>query len=157
MIEVGPVPQGVLEARIVRQTRLALSACLNSLANARSGSARTPRWLVVHRHLGSVDFPRGAADAPMALPHPHLQDRDWRSLSPGQAVFEAADGRALIPEGMSDGIPVFVNEAAYAEKHIAFSLTKREVLRAEPIWLEALENLLRSDQIQPQAQVPWPS
>ena len=157
VIEVGPVPQGLLEARIVRQTQLALSACLNGLAAARAGTARTPKVLVVHRHLGSVDFPRDGADAPMALPHPQLQDRDWRRLSLGQAVFETADGRALIPEGMGDGIPVFVNEAAYAEKHIAFSLTKREVLRVEPIWLKALETLLRSDQGQPQAQVPLPS
>ena len=157
VIEVGPVPQGVLEARIVRQTRLALSACLKGLATARAGTARTPKVLVVHRHLGSIDFPRDGADAPMALPHPQLQDRDWRSLSPGQAVFETADGRALVPEGMHQGIPVFVNEAAYAEKHIAFSMTRREVLRVEPIWLKVLETLLRSDQVQPQAQVPLPS
>ena len=90
----------------------------------------------------------------MALPHPQLQDRDWRSMSPGQPVFETADGRGLIAEGMDDGIPVFVNEAAYAEKRIAFSLTKREVLTVEPAWLQALVNLLRSDQVQPQAQVP---
>ena len=147
VIEVGPVPQGVLKAQIVRQTRLALSACLNSLATARSGSARAPRCLVVHRHLGSVDFPRDEADAPMALPHPQLQDRDWRRLSPGQAVFETADGRGLIPEGMGAGIPVFINEAAYAEKRIAFSLTEREVLRVEPIWLKALEDLLSCDQL----------
>ena len=157
VIEVGPVPQGVLEARIVRQTRLALSACLNGLATARAGTARTPNVLVVHRHLGSIDFPRDEADAPMALPHPQLQDRDWRRLSPGQAVFETADGRALISDGMGEGIPVFVNEAAYAEKRIAFSLTNREVLTFEPNWLKALETLLRSDQVQPQAQVPLPS
>ena len=53
VIEVGPVPQGVLEARIVRQTRLALSACLNGLATARAGTARTPVALCLKRRLTS--------------------------------------------------------------------------------------------------------
>ena len=39
-------------------------------------------------------------------------------------------------------IPVFVNEAAYAEKSIAFSLTRREVWPVEPTWLPALQQLL---------------
>jgi aspartoacylase len=40
-------------------------------------------------------------------------------------------------------IPVFINEAAYAEKHIAFSLTKREVWAMEPQWLQQLGALLK--------------
>ena len=37
---------------------------------------------------------------------------------------------------------VFVNEAAYAEKSIALSLTRREVWPVEPTWLPALQQLL---------------
>jgi aspartoacylase len=39
-------------------------------------------------------------------------------------------------------IPVFINEAAYAEKHIAFSLTRREVWAMETQWLDHLAELL---------------
>ena len=56
VIEVGPVPQGVLDARVVRQTRIALETCLQQLAAARAGRDRDPHSLVVHRHLGSVDL-----------------------------------------------------------------------------------------------------
>ena len=146
VIEVGPVPQGVLEARIVRQTRLALAACLQGLTAARTGAARMPPVLVVHRHLGSVDLPRDQDDVPLALLYSQIQDRNWRRLSPGQALFETADGRCFSTEAIGDRVPVFVNEAAYAEKRIALSLTRREVWAVEPNWLQSLKGLLESDQ-----------
>jgi aspartoacylase len=37
---------------------------------------------------------------------------------------------------------VFINEAAYAEKRIALSLTQREVWPVEACWQTALEQLL---------------
>lgn len=41
-------------------------------------------------------------------------------------------------------VPVFINEAAYAEKRIALSLTRREVWPVEDAWRTALEQLLKS-------------
>ena len=143
VVEVGPVPQGVLEARVVRQTRLAVEACLEALAAVRSGVARLPRQVVVHRHLGSCDVPRGEFDQPQALVHQRLQGRDWVPLKPIDAIFEAADGTTLVsPQMDHHPIPVFINEAAYAEKHIAFSLTQREVWAMELHWLQNLAELL---------------
>jgi aspartoacylase len=58
-------------------------------------------------------------------------------------MFEAADGTTLkTPQVEHQPIPVFINEAAYAEKHIAFSLTQREVWAMEPRWLQQLQELL---------------
>ena len=55
---------------------------------------------------------------------------------------------------MDGSIPVFVNEAAYMEKRIALSLTRREVWSVSTEWIAALEALMLN---QPQAQVPFPS
>ena len=144
VVEVGPVPQGVLEARIVRQTRIAVEVCLEVLAAVRSGEMRPPRQVVVHRHLGSCDVPRGWFDQPHALIHQRLQGRDWVPLKPSDAIFQAADGTTVeTPKIEHPTIPVFINEAAYAEKHIAFSLTKREVWAIEPQWLQQLRALLK--------------
>ena len=144
VVEVGPVPQGVLEARIVRQTRIAVEVCLEALAAVRSGEMRPPRQVVVHRHLGSCDVPRVGSDQPHALIHQRLQGRDWVPLKPSDAMFQAADGTTVeTPQIEHPSIPVFINEAAYAEKHIAFSLTKREVWAIEPQWLEQLRALLK--------------
>ena len=144
VVEVGPVPQGVLESRIVRQTRIAVEVCLEVLAAVRLGVMRAPRQVVVHRHLGSCDVPRGESDQPHALIHQRLQGRDWVPLKPLDAIFQAADGTTVeTPQIEYPSIPVFINEAAYGEKHIAFSLTKREVWAMEPQWLQQLRALLK--------------
>ena len=63
-------------------------------------------------------------------------------MEPAQPLFRSADGTDIAEVAADGGIPVFVNEAAYAEKSIAFSLTRREVWPVEPTWLPALQQLL---------------
>ena len=142
VIEVGPVPQGLLNARVVEQTRLGLATCLRVLDQLRQGVARLPGALVVHRHLGSCDLPKSDDGEPQALVHPEFQGCDWQAVDPSQAVFRAANGTDCGEVWVEGEIPVFVNEAAYAEKNIAFSLTCREVWPVQPTWLSALQELL---------------
>ena len=139
VIEVGPVPQGVLQPAITRQTRLALETGLALLAGAARGQLDLPPRLVVHRHLGSLDLPRDGDGAPAALIHPLRQGRDWQPLAPGDPLFLDGEGRTL-PYGPPPGLegrpvwPVFINEAAYGEKGIALSLTERQVWTVTPDW-----------------------
>ena len=143
VIEVGPVPQGVLESRVVMQTQLALEACLQVLSEARSGLGHLPRALVVHRHLRSLDLLRDEHGQPSALLHPSLHGTDWRPLEAGAPWLRRADGTVLkLPEDAAHLTPVFINEAAYAEKRIALSLTRREVWPVLPTWMEALKELM---------------
>ena len=142
VIEVGPVPQGVLKARIVEQTRLGLEACFAALAAVRSGQARMPKVMVVHRHRGSRDLPRDQLDAPSQLLHPALEGCDWQSINPSQPLTVAADGTPGVEAWCSDAVPVFVNEAAYVEKRIALSITQREVWPVQSDWCSVLKELL---------------
>ncbi|MCP9850864.1 aspartoacylase [Cyanobium sp. Morenito 9A2] len=147
VIEVGPVPQGVITAQICRQSQLALDAALGALARARAGALRLPVGLTVHRHLGSLDLPRGADGAPEACLHPLRQHRDWVPIRPGDPMFSSADGRPVPYQPACDGVderlwPVFINEAAYGEKGIALSLTRRERWPCERAWATALVELL---------------
>jgi len=146
VIEVGPVPQGVVQARICRQTQLAVEAALAVLAAAQRGRLRLPNQLVVHRHLGSVDLPRRPDGSPEACLHPALQHCDWHPLQPGEPVFVDGDGAPIgyqPPPGLENQPvwPVFINEAAYGEKGIALSLTCRESWPVSGDWLRALETL----------------
>lgn len=149
VIEVGPVPQGVVQATICRQTQLALEAGLAALVEARLGQLRLPDSLTVHRHLGSLDLPRDGEGRPLACIHPQRQHRDWRAIQPGDPLFLDPDGRCLtyVPPVQaaaaagSDAVPVFINEAAYGEKGIALSLTQRERLPAPPQWIQELAAL----------------
>ena len=143
VIEVGPVPQGVLDSRVVTQTQLALEACLAVLSAACSGDAPQPRDLVLHRHLRSLDLPRDAQGQPSALLHPLCQGSDWRPLTAGAPLLRRIDGSAtVVPDDAAGLTPVFINEAAYAEKRIALSLTRREVWPVDPGWIKALGNLM---------------
>lgn len=146
VVEVGPVPQGLVTAPICRQTQLALEAALAVLAEARQGRLRLPEQLLVHRHLCSIDLPRRPDGSPAACLHPLRQDRDWQPIRAGDPLFLLADGRSLNyqpPEGVqeADVWPVFINEAAYGEKGIALSLTSRQSLPCEAAWGLALEAL----------------
>ena len=87
VIEVGPVPQGVLDSRVVIQTQLALEACLQVLSESRSGLGLQPKSLVVHRHLRSLDLPRDEDGQPSALLHPLRQATDWRPLQGGAPLM----------------------------------------------------------------------
>jgi len=151
VIEVGPVAQGLVTAPICRQSQLALEAALASLAEARSGQLRLPAALVVHRHWGSIDVPRDGNGEPIAMLHPSLEGRDWLPLAAAAPIFCLADGRVLcLGDLLADRVagpgecqwPVFINEAAYGEKGIAFSLTERQRLACDPAWAQALADLL---------------
>ncbi|MCP9805449.1 aspartoacylase [Cyanobium sp. T1B-Tous] len=146
VIEVGPVPQGVITAQICRQTQLAVEAALAVLAAAQTGDLRLPPQLLVHRHLCSLDLPRRPDGSPAACLHPALQHRDWWPLQPGDPVFSGPGGEPIgfvPPPGLEDqpAWPVFVNEAAYGEKGIALSLTRRESWPVLPEWQQALTDL----------------
>ena len=144
VIEVGPVAQGLVQAAICRQTQLALEAACQCLAEAARGSLELPDGLSVHLHCGSLDLPRDSTGAPRASVHPQRQGRDWQPLRPGDPLFWQADGTVeRVPAELVGLSPVFINEAAYGEKHIALGLTRRERWACEPSWGEALQACLQ--------------
>lgn len=154
VIEVGPVAQGVLQAGICRQTQLAVEASLAVLARAKAGSLRLPENLEVHLHLGSLDMPRDRSGQPVACVHPQRLLRNWQPMAPGADLFSTPAGTApasgtAMPYTPPPGLegqsvwPVFINEAAYGEKGIALSLTRREIWPVQPAWLGALGSLVR--------------
>ena len=146
-IEVGPVPQGVVNATICRQTRLAVETALAVLAEARQGSCRVPRHLVIHHHLRSLDLPRDGEGIPIARVHPLRQDRDWQPMVAGDPLFETRGGTTLhwepSPGDPAMIWPVFINEAAYEEKGIALSVTERKIWPADAAWGNALVALMQ--------------
>ena len=148
VIEVGPVPQGVIDPTICRQTQLGLEGALAVIAEAVRGVLLLPQSLVVHRHRGSVDVPREADGSPAACLDRRRQGCDWQPIQPGDPLFRARNGRSLGYEppphlAGEPAWPLVINEAAYGEKGIALSLTTREVWPVEAAWGEALTVLLQ--------------
>ncbi len=145
VVEIGPVPQGILHQRIVDQTVLVLECCLRQISNSINSLANFPSHLVVHRHLKNIDFPRDHLGRPAALIHPDLQDKDWYPIKYGQPLFINLNGEVVkLSELFSSNevVPVFINEAAYAEKNIAMGLTNKEVWEFDTKWIEAFLGIL---------------
>jgi aspartoacylase len=145
VLEVGPVPQGVVAPLICSQTALGVNCLLDLLSAAFSAPLQLPAQLVVHRHLRSLDLPRDADGRPTACLHPERLRGDWRPLKPGDPLFLSAAGNTIQFTGNDTGSlsTVFSNEAAYQEKQIALSVTRREQLAPSPAWAQALTALLR--------------
>lgn len=124
-IEVGAVANGVLDAEWVFKTSQLVKGCLDfiELWNQRRSIELADR-VPLYCFKNHVDYPRAADGLPAAMIHPKFQGRDFECLKEGEPIFVDFDGQETLWKG--DAVwPVFINEAAYYEKGIAFTVTER--------------------------------
>lgn len=129
-IEVGPIANNVVRGDLLLATERVVRHCLDFIEASERGelTQHQPEKLDIFMHLRSYDYPRDASGAVTAFVHPELQDADYEPLEPGDPIFQSLDGETLVYEGDGTVYPVFVNEAAYYEKSIAFSVARRETI-----------------------------
>ncbi len=142
VIEIGPVPQGLLNAKVINQTKLALNIFLEELGKLNTKKAFFPDKIRVHRHVKSIDYPRTVDGEIEAFVHPSRQGSDWHPIENGAPLFLKSDGSVIRFEGSETFVPVFINEAAYMEKNIAMSFTKRETWEFSKDWESAIYSIL---------------
>jgi aspartoacylase len=129
-IEVGPTPNNVLRGDLYLGTERVVQACLDYVDAVNRGdpALQKPRRLEVFTHLDKHDYPRDSEGRLAGFVHPKLQDRDFQPVHPGDPVFLLFDGNTLPYAGAETAYAVFINEAAYYEKNLAFSTTRREII-----------------------------
>ena len=115
-IEVGPVCQGVLDARLFFKTKRVLLAALRILQMQERTNERVECYDILH----GMDFPRKDGEM-WGMIHPQLMGRDYELLHPGDPIFLTFDEKEIFYEG-EPLHPLFINEAAYYEKRVAFYL-----------------------------------
>ncbi|WP_460204231.1 aspartoacylase [Scytonema sp. NUACC21] len=126
-IEVGPVPQGVLNANLFQKTKELIHTTLDYVEAFNQGSIQShANTLTLYKHLGNIDYPRDEHKEIQAMIHPQLQSKDYEPLNPGDPFFLTFDGKTIVYEGQSTVYPVFINEAAYYEKGVAMCLTEKQ-------------------------------
>ena len=143
VVEIGPVPQGVLDAETINKTKITLETLLKEISNISKGEVYFPNQLVVHRHMKSIDYPRNKQGIVQAFVHPSRQGKDWSPIKKGDPLFLSFKGDVIRFDEEDGCVPVFINEAAYLEKNIAMSLAKREVIQFSTEWELAIKNLIR--------------
>lgn len=134
--EVGPCPWGCVIPDLMERSKKLILALLDYVekhnkAVAAGVTTRETVTMPVYRSIGvAVDYPRVKDGDLDGMMHEDLQGKDFKEFKEGDNIFRTFSGEDKkffrkdykIPEGTGALYPIFVNEAAYYEKKIAFSL-----------------------------------
>ena len=142
VIEIGPIGQGLLNSKIISQTKLILESLMEQIYLVENLNLSFPEKLVIHRHIKSIDFPRDEKGNIDGFVHSQRQLKDWQELKKNDELFFKLNGETIRFEEDEPYIPVFINEAAYVEKNIAMSFTKRELWDFKKVWKNSLIDLV---------------
>lgn len=128
-IEIGPTPQNVLLHSVLEKMDRTVQTILDVTQEAADGTGSAwPEEVEVFDHLTEVAYPDQSA-CPDPVIHKDMEGHNYRPLQAGEPMFIGANGSLVCHQGPEGAVPVFVNEAAYYEKGIAFSLARRRRLR----------------------------
>jgi len=142
MIEIGPVPQGVLRHDACTWMEAATTAVLDFLEALNSGSLELPQRAVVYNDLSvKVPAPLGPDGKPAAIFHSDFQGKDFQPLHNGDPMYLTLDGEVVRYDGRHGETiwPVFVNEGAYylPESGLGFGVTIRDEIDVPALGLDA--------------------
>lgn len=128
-LEVGPVPQSILNAELFQQTEQLIYTSLDYFENYNLGkNLLKNNTLTVYRSIGVIDYPRSENGEIQGMIHPQLQFRDYEPLHPGEPMFMTFSGEEIVYKGNDIVYPIFINEAAYYEKGIAMHISQKELI-----------------------------
>lgn len=128
-LEVGPVPQSILNAELFQQTEQLIYTSLDYFENYNLGKNLIKNnTLTVYRSIGVIDYPRSEDGEIQGMIHPQLQFRDYEPLYPGEPMFMTFSGEEIVYKGNDIVYPIFINEAAYYEKGIAMHISQKELI-----------------------------
>ncbi|WP_028115618.1 aspartoacylase [Ferrimonas senticii] len=129
MVEVGPQPQSVLRHDILEQmaelTELVLAFTSLEYAGA---LPELPTTVEVFSSVEHHRLPLDSTGQPLAMVHQRVEGSDFTALNPGEPIFQYFDGNVACFDSPRALYPTFVNEAAYYDNHMAFSLADKLTL-----------------------------
>jgi len=141
ILEVGPVPWGVLDGSTFSHTKSVLHLMLDYTHIHNTSTCITrPMYVNTVKFIKIVDYPRDASGDISAMVHPRIQGNDYFPLTDGDPVFLTLAGKRISfsysdhewdPRVNGPLCPYFINEAAYYEQGVAFSLGKHERILVE--------------------------
>ncbi len=136
VIEIGPVAQNHYDSRIVERFLMILHFLKNIISDLKNLEINLPEEVNVFVHQKSIDYPRDANEIINALIHPDRINKDWEIIKKGDPLFLDIYGKTIIYDEDELSYPVFIGEAAYREKRIAMSFTKKEIIKCSKDWIE---------------------
>ncbi len=141
VIEIGPVAQNHYDSEIIERFLIILDFLGDLIKNLENNSINLPSEISLFVHQKSIDYPRNENFEINALIHPSRINNDWTSIQESDPLFLNIHNETLAYKGKEKIYPLFIGEAAYREKNIAMSFTKKEILKFNPEWINAFLSL----------------
>ena len=135
VIEIGPVAQNHYDSEITERFLIILNFLGDLINNLENHRINLPSEITLFVHQKSIDYPRNKNHGIDALIHPLRINNDWKSIEEGEPLFLDIDDKEYIYRDNEIIYPLFIGEAAYREKNIAMSFTKKEILKCDQQWI----------------------
>lgn len=128
-VEIGPVAQNRLCHKTINKMKLTVDSILDAIVFVcTERDENTPYEVTdVYCHVDDVAFPDESVGRGFLI-HEKLERKNYQPLRKGDPLFLEINGETIRYEGEDNLCPVFVNEAAYYDKNIAFSLVEKKTL-----------------------------
>lgn len=124
ILEVGPCPQNTLKETIYFKTLKILESLVKAIDELNVNPSMELGKTNMFKVTQTVDFPRSKDGKLLGPVHDFVEKNVFKELKIGDPLFKMFDGTEIFNE-LYSGYPIFVNEAAYYEKGIAFVLTEK--------------------------------
>ena len=136
VIEIGPVAQNHYDPIIVERFLIILNFLEDLIDGIINKKFILPDEMTVFVHQGSIDYPRDADGNINSLIHPERVMQDWIQIKNGDPLFLDEFNKNINYSSRDEVYPVFIGEAAYKEKKIAMSFTKKEKIICSKDWIK---------------------
>lgn len=124
-IEVGPVAWCTNKAETYNRTLELVELTLKFLNAPHEFKTLLNSSEEVFMFKENIDYPRDTSGSLSAIISSEMEQMNFRELKKDTPVFQKLNGENLYMPESAGLTPVFINEAAYYEKGIAFSLTEK--------------------------------
>lgn len=126
VLEIGPTANGLVRHDLLEKAEQAIVKALEFVeAKKRSEDFSTASQVEYYDNIGPVYYPTDKDGAISAVVHKDLQDRDFQLLNEGDPIFAHFSGETICHEGVP-AYPIFINEAAYYYKRVAFTMAQKK-------------------------------
>jgi len=132
-LEIGPIPNGVVRDDVLLSAFEVVNLCFEFIDNSNNGIAEYEDNIELFEYVKTVKFPTNESGDISAIIHKDIQDKDFTLLQNGQNIFKKFNGEIIKNKEKSELYPVFINEAAYYDQKIAFTLTKKKNIKISQV------------------------
>jgi succinylglutamate desuccinylase len=126
MVEVGPIPNGIVEATALEGTLEILETTLELLSSVHEGVSGD---VLMYEEGQDIFYPKDSKNQISAYIHSGFQGQDFQPINGKYTPFRSFSGEDLSFETSEELYPIFINEAAYYPQQLAFSLCRKKLFR----------------------------